>query len=302
MKKFLINILIFLCLAVAYDILLGAGLDYMAEKARSGQALKNKEIADEITPDILILGSSRGVYHYVPERMEAALHRKVYVAAQYGQGIVMMNPVLHHICARHKPEIVIYDITSKYDLKDDDPHTYLHYLRMLRHRDGYTDSLLRRIDPIEPIKLKSRLYGYNSSLPSLIKGVLTNDKEFHNGHKPLYGIMDTTRPDFFMRTPVSEMSELKLSLFRETADYCRANGIRLYLAISPFYSYCNHPEERDPGIDSLIRALGTDVMNFSSSPYFRDARYYHDGAHLNRTGAEAYTDSITGRLKVLLGE
>lgn len=300
MKKFLIYTALFLVLAVAYDAMLGYALEKMSGHARSGQALKNLEVAETAAPDILILGSSRASHHYVPDNIERALGGSAYVAGQDGNGIVMMDPLLHIISARHKPSTVIYDITPAFDIHDDDPHRYLPYLRMLWHKNNFTDSLIGEIDPTEPYKMQSKLFRYNSSPLLLAKGIVSKTNDFDRGYVPLYGVLDTTLlPASNAKETVHQTSELKFKLFREMISYCRKNDIRLYFAVSPQY---NASDEWDPTLTSLIEDLDITVLDFHNHPAFSTPDYFSDEAHLNHTGATVYTDSVMARITASEGK
>lgn len=298
MKKFSISIFFFLCLFVIVDFLLGIGLDYFASHAKTGQAYKNYEIAETAAPDILILGSSRAVHHYVPEKFEDSFGLSTYVAGQDGNGIILMNPIMHHISERHKPKIIIYDITPIFDLYDDDPHTYLRYLRLLKGKSAYADSLIHAIDPTETLKLHSRLFQYNSAPLSLVKCFFKKSKEFDHGYKPFFGSLNiNTVPQ--LETSTHPVSDLKLKLFKDMIKYCHDNNIKLYFTISPSYNTAANATytERDSALSSMIDDLGITVLDYSNNPTFANPKYFKDNDHLNNIGSEVFTDSIIGRLK-----
>lgn len=297
MKKFLINIFFFLCLFVIVDFLLGIALDYFASHAKTGQAYKNYEIAETANPDILILGSSRAVHHYVPDKFEDSIGLSTYVAGQDGNGIILMNPIMHHISNRHKPRIIIYDITPSFDLYDDDPHTYLRYLRLLKGKSAYTDSLIHVIDPTEILKLHSRLFQYNSSPLSLVKCFFKKTNEFDRGYRPFFGSLAiNTVPQ--LDTSVHPVSALKLNLFRELIKYCHDNDIKLYFTVSPYYNAAANSTSisRDSALSAMIDELGITVLDYSNNPAFANPEYFKDNDHLNNEGAKVFTDTIIARL------
>ena len=293
MKKFLIRLLIFLSLAVVYDYILGLTLDHLALNAKSGQALKNREIAESAAPDILILGSSRSVHHYVPDEIERIMGRSTYIAGQDGNGIVLMDPLLHYISARHKPEIVIYDVTPAFDLYDDDPHRYLRYLRPLWGRNDYVDSVIMAIDDVEAIKLHSNLFRYNSSLFSMLKGLFPSTN-FDRGYKPLYGVITDIKNKASVTSPASGISEQKLDLFRDMINFCRNNNIQLYFTVSPIYV-----QQPNSAIKVFANELNVSVLDYSNDPELIRREYFQDIDHLNHTGAVAYTDKIASRIQSL---
>lgn len=295
MKKFIITLIVFAALAVACDYGTGAVLDYLSSRAKSGQVLKNHEIADIVTPDILILGSSRSVHHFVPSAIEDSLKMSVYVAGQDGNGIVLMNPLLHIIANRRMPQIVIYDLVESFDIEDDDAHKYLTYLRPLWGKDSYTDSIICKVDRAERYKLLSHGFRYNSAPLSILKCYVGGEGSFDRGYSPLHGTMaapETTNTIAGGNTP---LSPLKLALFKDMIVFCRDNGIRLFFTVSPQYGAAPDDAER---LVSTIENLGGEVFDYSTDAAFADTpEYFQDSWHLNYKGAAVLTDSIIDRLK-----
>ncbi|MDE6468208.1 MAG: hypothetical protein K2L28_04845 [Muribaculaceae bacterium] len=295
MKKFILTLIVFAALAVACDYGTGAVLDYLSSRAKTGQVLKNHEIADIVTPDILILGSSRSVHHFVPSAIEDSLKKTVYVAGQDGNGIVLMNPLLHIISGRHKPQTVIYDLVESFDIEDDDAHKYLTYLRPLWGKDSYTDSIICEVDPTERYKLMSHGFRYNSAPLSILKCYVGGDGAFDRGYSPLHGTMTDTETTNSIAAANTPLSPLKLELFKNMIAFCRDNGIRLFFTVSPQYGAAPADAER---LVSTIKNLGGEVLDYSAAPDIAaNPDYFRDAWHLNYKGAAVFTDSVIDRLK-----
>ena len=297
MKKFIISCIIFLVLVAACDFIAGYSLTYLRDHPGSGQSLKNHEIAKVVTPDILILGSSRSVHHFVPSVFEDSLGYPAYIAGQDGNGIVMMYPVLRLVSSRHKPKVVIYDLMEGFDLTDDNLERYIEYLRPLWGENPKVDSVITEVSPSERLKLRSGSYRYNSMELSLLKGFLSSRKEFDHGYSPLYGIM-TTRQAELIKPPAKNdrpYSSFKMNLFREMIDFCDDNDIDLYFTVSPYYGMKGG--EFGEAVKTITE-LGGEVWDFSSSPSFSDSiHYFKDSWHLNDHGATVFSDTIVNRIK-----
>lgn len=283
-------------LAWAYDFALGEALQFLADNARSGLSRKNREIAETVSPDILVIGSSRAFYHYVPSIIEDSLGGSVYVAGENGCGIVMMNPLLHYISARHKPDVVIYDMTPDLDFMDDDPHRYIKSARCLWGRNSYMDSVICMVDPTERFKLHSRLFRFNSLPTRLIKDCIVPIYNIDRGYSPLYGKLDPQGQRIIHFDGTFETSPLKLRLLKELIDFCRKNDIQLIFAISPYYG---NSTENFSAYVSVIQKFGGRVLNFGSLEEISSPEYFNDACHLNHTGACIYTDTLVSHIRRL---
>lgn len=294
MKKFLINIFIFLGLLFVCDRLTGWSAEWMERHSKSGQSLKNHEIADIVTPDILILGSSRSTHHYDPSILKDSLNRTVYIAGQDGNGIIMMWPVFRHISNRNKPQTLIYDLTSAFDLYDDDPQKYQRYLRPLWGKSDVVDSIISLADPCEQIKLASHTYRYNSSYPSLLKGLLPGEI-YVDGYSPLYGTF-TTGNEGNTATSTTEISSLKLKYFDDMMLYAVNKNIEILFVISPTY-YGIYDSAYDI-IKDKAEKRGFRVADYSCDTAFvKNPLLFKDPDHLNADGASKLTREIIKELQ-----
>lgn len=296
MKRFITLCFIFIVLSLACDYIVGKAISAMADKAISGQALKNREIANSITPDILILGSSRSTHHYVPSVIEDSTGLKVYISGQDGNGIVMMWPQMRYIADRHHPQLIIYDVTPVFDIADDDNHKYLRYVRPLWGKNIAVDSIIRQIDNIEPLKLLSYSYRYNGSLPSIIKGTRPGEI-YKKGFSPLYGEFKSGNDANTSNSNLQRVNDLKLRFFNDMMNYAKTRGIRMVFIYSPTY----RPATDEPltELQSLIAEHGFEFYDYRSDSLFvGNETLFKDPDHLNIDGAELFTKQIIQHLRI----
>lgn len=295
MRRFILNCLLFVAIFVVCDFIAGKAINILANKSVSGQVLKNHEIAETITPDVLILGSSRSTHHYVPYMMADSLGRSVYVAGQDGNGILMMWPVMRLISDRHKPELVIYDLTPAFDVVEDSPQKYLRYLRPLWNRNSAVDSIISEIDPAEPLKLNLSTYRYNSMAPSILSG-LRPGEVYRDGYIPLYGDFATGNEANTAMGDTVAVSPLKLKFFDDMMTYAWRNGIEMLFVYSPHYSPA--PDHSLDDLGALIRRNGFTLIDYSgNNDFVLNKELFRDPDHLNHSGAEKFTEQIISILK-----
>lgn len=286
--------MIFCVLLFAADMLVGYAMHWMSSHAQSGQALKNHEVEDLITPDILILGSSRSTHHYIPSTLEDSLKQDVYIAGQDGHGIVLMWPVFRYIANRKKPQMVIYDITESFDIYDDDEQKYLRYIRPIWGRSADVDNIIRQTDPVEPVKLIGQTYRYNGSLPSLIKGMF-HGEIYNDGYSPLYGSFRAGNENN-TATSTHEYSSLKLRFFNDMMHYASDNGIDMLFVISPHYNG-THVAAYDT-ISDMAHRYGFRLVDYScDSTFTHNKALFKDPVHLNVKGAEKFTQIMLHELQ-----
>lgn len=299
MLKFITKTLIFLCLAAICDLAVGHTILWMEHRAKVGQSRKNLDILEEANPDILVLGSSRAMRHYVPQILEDSLGMTAFVAGQDAHGIVSMNPTLHYMGQRHKPKIVIYDLISNYDYIKDNEETYLGDLRQLWGRNAHVDSVICSIDPAEKYKQLSMSYRYNSTIFMYLMGMVGSSNNFDRGYSPHHETIDSVRHKNITVIGRSPAAPSKIALLKDLVAYCRNNGIKLYFYVSPYYHY---EKKNDASLIDTVRNLGYKVTDYSHLPEFASASYFFDPVHLNEQGARKYTRMVASDLKQSLKE
>lgn len=299
MKKFIVRVVLFLLLVALCDYALGRFADHSVRSAGTGMSHKLHETISASSPDVAVLGSSRGFRHYNPVIIGDSLGMPAYNMGMDGNGILLMYPYLANLTRRHLPEIVIYDILPDFDLYDDNAENYLEYLRYLNGCEA-ADSIMKEIDPTIPIKRLSHTYTYNSHFPSILKCLLSGNETYILGYEPLNGTLPSdARPTRITSRPYSELKTRSLD---GMARLCRDNGIRLVVVISPLYGSF---DERDiKYIDGFCDRNGAEFINFSRHPMFvNHPELFADTYHLNVKGAEAFStiiaDSISRRANSL---
>lgn len=294
MKKFILKFLLFILLLAATDYAVGKFVLMVENKAKSGQTLKNRKVRKNGVADILILGSSRSTHHYVPDILEDSLGNSAFVGGQDGNGIIMMYPVLRKFSERKKPALVIYDFHPPFDLYDDDPHRYLSFIRPMWGSNTGVDSVIVMVDPTERIKLISHTFRYNSTLPTLLKGLIGQPNPEDKGYVPL---TEEYAGDYVPSMPVnSNYSPIKIEVFKQMINFCRCEGIRLVIVVSPtYYDYNRRDIEF---IKNFAAENSTEFFDYNAdTTYTGNRTYFNDYDHLNDKGAQFFTRQFITDLK-----
>lgn len=285
MKKFLLRLALFIVLVAIADWGYGLVFERLMSRTRGGEMLKAYEVEHVVTPDILVLGSSRSTHHYDPQILEDSLGGSVYVAGKDGMGVVAMYPRYDIVASRRVPRVVILDITQ-FDFAGDNLENYLADSRPLWGRSAVADSVILAIDPTERIKLMSRGFRRNSSLFALAKGLLSADT-LRQGYDPIYGI-NHGQPAVEATGGKVEMSAEKRRILTNMAARVRRDGAEFIIVQSPNYQHL------DPEYSVTIRRIadeaGVPFIDLGDAAGFAGAdSLWADVTHLNYRGAEEFS-------------
>lgn len=298
MRKFLFKVFIFLAGLVVMDILVGLGAKYLVNHAKGGDTELLADICYRIKEECLVLGSSRGQYHYDPDIIADSLGMSCWNCSAGGNGIILMYGRYVQIANRYTPRLIVYDSFSNFDLLANDNSKYLGNLRYFYDVPGI-DSIFWSVDKNERYKMLSSCYRYNSALQHLvsenihpfrtdIKGYFPNDKKMTR--KPKVSVL---------KYEDAEYDPLKLAYLEKLAVACRQKGTRLVFTISPSFGQTDDSVFKP--LKDLCRKYGIVLLNhYCDSEFVYDENLFSDPVHMNRTGATKYTKKLTSELKEAL--
>lgn len=299
MKHFIYKALLFLFLLIVADIATYKLGDYLRLNAPSGRTQKLRYIMDEMNQDMLIMGSSRCVHHYVPDIVSNINGVSSYNTGDNGNGIIMCYGFLNGCLARYSPKIVVLDLYAPNDCELNDNVRYLSNLRPYYERLGMKE-IFRKVDYTEAIKCISSLYRLNGKLPGLLNDNLSGEPFIEGGYVPLLtNIQKTAQETPAVPYVAKPIDEIKLYFLEEFCKKCNERGITLVFSRSPMYHGATK-KELEPAI------LIADKYHIPFIDYANDERFvghpefFADRTHLNHTGAQAYSHIFAQDLKSIL--
>lgn len=297
MKKFLLCIALFFGCAAAADIAFGAACRYLNSHAKGGDTATHYTITMEQTEPLVVMGSSRASHHYVSEILEDSLGMGVYNCGVDGNGILFQYGRLMLILERYKPEVIIYDAISGFDISSPD---FSRDLKWLRRWYGHAsiDTLLSDISKTERLKLQSNLYRFNGDFVQMLSDNIRpmQDVAYH-GYRPMHGVIDY-EPE--AKTEIAaQWQPLKLKYFSKFIEACIDNSIRLIVVYSPWYRRQSSAAFTE--LSQLCGQYEIPVIDYYGEGTFNDStQYFNDDSHLNHQGAQAFSKSLVKRLRPLL--
>lgn len=298
MKKFLLQIVLFLAILYIIDRVAGYTFSYMSRHSKGGYVKHHNYITDGVNEDLLIFGSSRAIHHYNPQIIEDSLHLSCYNCGQDGNGILLYYGWWQIIKEHYLPKVIIYDVTTSFDLTvGEDNHKYLGWLKESYERAKVRD-IFEDVDKTEKIKMMSQMYRYNSKFHQIAADFIYPLYVVKaNGFLPLQGeveIMRIKKKETDSPENQIQFDPLKISYLNKFVD--EAEGVKLIFVVSPMW-YGIIPETLEP-IKNICQERGIPFVDFSNDPkYVHNNEYFKDGSHLNARGADEFTHDLVVELK-----
>ena len=294
MRRIVGKILLFIGIVGAIDFFAGKLLNRIQDECTGGDDGRIRYICQQDTSDMLIFGSSRAHYHYVPKVFTDTLDMSCFNCGQNGMGVIYFYGLLQLICRSHTPKMVIMDIYPPYDLEVNDNSKYISLLRPYYSWQGI-DSLIWDIDKNERYKMLSGLYRYNSRFTELIRNFHGNPTLDDRGFQALLGhpnhLEKTIEKDSY------EYDKMKLFYLEKLMLFCKKRDINLFLVSSPRYGF-----ESDRAFTPLLTLMERYEIPFysyySKSGFADTPILFANEDHLNAGGADIFSRIIAHIIKV----
>lgn len=298
-RTIFLKTLIFILIVLFTDQICGLGLEKLFFSTKDSNLTKLKYTIDSTKQDILILGSSRALHHYVPRIIQKKTGLSVYNCGFGGQGLQFSYIQLFESIKRHIPRYVIVDISPNI-LLDSESEQKLKILLPFYKRDSLIFQSFTKNKPIEGLKFISSIYPYNSLISIMVRGAVKSRKDTLNGYNPLTGNIDTihiySKVNYqFKKTKIPDEKFIYLD---KIITLCNKNRIKSMIVVSPVYKtneYFNDMVNQIKFYQELN--LKTDLLNFSNNlPIINRDNYFYDNLHLNDNGATVFSKIISERI------
>lgn len=305
MKRFLIQIVVFFGLVAVIDVCSGFGFEYLKSHAKGGDTYKCYYLAEKCEDDVLILGSSKAARHYVPSVFEDLLDLTCYNAGEPGCGIIPAYARYKMVVERHKPQLVVYEVTPGYDyFVSDDYSKYLGRIRQDRDKDAVRELYSSFGDKWDNVKALSNMYRNNSSIVSNVLDQFSHSN--NKGYEPLYGVLslsaiEKSETEKKKNSKDYVIDTLKLQYVKKLIQAAKRDTVPLVFVISPKYFVLTYEERKqyDEAIE-LAQAYSIPFLDCSEAENINGNReLFQDFVHLNNKGASLYTQKFVGVLQQL---
>lgn len=304
MKKFVLKATLFVLTMVLVDFLSGLLFSELNSHAKGGNTRLNYYLANECDADVLVMGSSRALHHYVPQIVDS-LGGKAYNLGGDGMGVIL-SLGRYRLCAENKiPKIVILDISS-FDYVKDDKSKYLKFLRPYGDREKIRNIISQIGEPFLQLKMMSNMYRNTSRIIHNIGDLFVQENLNYRGYKPIFKTcQNCDETTVFVDDSSFVLDSVKLNIFDQFVNEVSRHGAKLYLSVSPVYSFSR--VDKLPILYAYAEELSKKynvplINNFFVQGISDDANLFSDATHLNNDGAIAFSHKFIKDVLILQKE
>ncbi|MBO7609341.1 MAG: hypothetical protein J6S96_03975 [Muribaculaceae bacterium] len=299
MKKFLTIIVAGFLIVTLLDQLIGRGLEKFFSSATVGEQGHLNHVLKDVDAPILVFGTSKALHHYVPQVIVDSTGMECYNCGFEAQGIMTNYALIRCITQRYQPQLIIYDLDYHYDIEY---APYTNNVVNVRRMSKLTirDSLLNAIDPWAHLRMKSRIYPYNSALIELVLNRFQNstydNPEADRGYIPQHNVLDQDAIDNW--NPPIATDTLRLNLI---ANLIERYHDRLIFFSSPTYQHQPRLDQMYATVKKLAEPYDVPIYVLGNDSIFMDKpELWDDIRHLNDDGARIYTAKVAHLVKLWL--
>ena len=260
MKRFLINTFVVFVALFGVMSLLDAWITYNLHhsKANVFQGM-NDVFFDSTYYDLVIMGSSRGLFQYDTRVLDSVLNIQSYNAGINGRGIISQIIKYRMYEKRHgTPKVIVQNIDC-FLLAEDNGFEREQYLPYFFDKELF-----------EMIKQREEGLGLSNKLPE--------SKTYH-GYSPSFASWDGTKLERTKEVGFSKDPE-PVAEFRNYLRECRDKGIKVVFVYAPFFSGAQEKMSDNTLKDmkNLFEKLGEEynvpILSWWESPICCDTNFF----------------------------
>ncbi len=300
--KSLLKSLLFIAVALfAVDRIGGQMMRLVNKHSQDIFGPKLRYLAEEADEDVILLGTSRCNFHYVPSIISDSLDMSVYnggfdatncVYSHY----ILLNQILHH----HTPKLVCLEVSVNDYSETNKPFNTISFFAPYIGRCKQADSVFMEADNYWLYRL-SHLYRYNAKAVSNISGLIINERHGEdNGYIPLP--KPKYSPDTLVAAKTPQVvDDLKVHYLQKFISLCKNRGVELVFMVSP--SYLLPDEDLYDVIKGLAQRNNVPFLDYHTKKIFIDRpEYFKDYGHLWDESARMYSSMFAGDLRRIICE
>ena len=298
--KFWSAVAIAITLFVCGDLVLSGCMSYFYHQSKYGIFHRQIYSLTESKKDMLVLGSSRAAYHYIPSVFKDSLGMTCFNSGSGGMCIYYHYAILSsYLISGRIPQLVIYDIND-FDLTPSSEATFtleaaLDRLAPHYSEYPYIDSLFTLNGWQEKVKMLSLTYRYNSKLVQLLICNFLPSAE-DNGYEAVYGQLPYgTELKDISDSPEVDIETGKREFFIKMLKDLRAYNIPTLLVYSPIYQKGH--ADRIGEIKDIAQLYGVKILDYSNCEQLMKPEFFKDVMHLNDKGAHLFSKLLIAKLK-----
>ncbi|MGM9841049.1 MAG: hypothetical protein ACI31D_02470 [Candidatus Limisoma sp.] len=255
-------------------------------------------VAEQIDEDIVMMGTSRCNYHYVPSTIADSTRMSCYNAGVDASDCIYSHyTLLRLMLRRHTPKVVCLDVMAAdfATWEGYNPTETVSFFAPYAGADEQSDSVFRLAGTLNAYRL-SHLYRYNAKAASIIFGLFAErHPQSVSGYIPISGA-DEPLPKLEKYESQAQVDSTKIRYVEKFVDDCLSRGTAVVFVASPHYSIVDSTYYAP--LADLARRRGIPFLNYHGSELFTDRpELFHDPTHLNSRGAQRFTEIFAADLR-----
>lgn len=296
MKNLLKSLLFIIVALFAVDRMGGQLMWWVNQHTQDLSGPKLRYLPNEVKADMILLGTSRCNFHYVPSILEDSIGMSVYNGGIDASNCIYAHYfVLNQILLHHTPKMICLEVMTNDYARQPNSFETTSFFAPYIGRSESADSVFRDAGTYWSYHF-SHLYRHNAKAVSNIGGLLVNkQQESQAGYIPLP--QPAFPPKSLNKADTPEATDqLKVQYLRKFAALCQSRHIRLAFMVSPAYTKA----------DANLYAVLKDVAREHGIPFFdyhtqglflSHPDYFKDNEHLWDKGARLYTSIFAHDLR-----
>jgi len=303
MKRFIFKIFVFFCIIAAIDCGVSSSGNFFKSHAKGGSTKEFYDLVLRDNHDVLVLGSSRAHHHYDTQLLSDSLNLSVYNAGYDGNGVILAYGILEMVLNRSKPLLIIYDVEPFFDIEEYElDNNRKRYIRRLKpyYKEHGVENVIKDVSKEEWYKSHSGMIRYNTDIIRMIIDNLIIRNTSLLGYSPLSGKM--TKVNNLNNKEITHTIQYdytKLKYVEKLIDLAQAHRVSIVLVASPKFD--KYPGTILNPIRDICVKKEVPFWDYYADEYFlTHPEWFKEPMHLNRTGAQEFSNLILRRIKPLL--
>lgn len=299
MKNLFISLLFIVVALFVVDRVGGQIMWVVNQHTKDISGPKLKYLADDVNEDVVLLGTSRCNFHYVPSILADSIGMSVYNGGIDASKCIYAHYfVLNQILRHHTPEVICLELMTSDYAQADDSFDTMSFFAPYIGRSERADSVFRDAGTYWAYRI-SHLYRYNAKAVSNLGGLIVNrQSESENGYIPL-SQFNFAPTQILSDDEPRGVDSLKLAYVQKFIDLCKERDIKLVFMVSPSYTLVGN--DAYDVLKSIAKTNDIPFLDYHTRGVFWDhPEYFRDARHLWHKGAQIYTSMFAKDLKMIL--
>jgi hypothetical protein len=307
------KVIVFVLLAVLLDLGLGSVIGRIQRQTFTGDrgGLLNYALTQE--PQILVLGSSRAQFHFVPSVFTKKLGLTAYNAGLKGQDFLYAVMLYDLWKRRHPPpKILVLSIDIESLIPRETEINSAHIVAPYLDESPLVREILYSDSPFKRIQYLSSTYRFNGVVFSLAKHAFNRPPPSYDGFGVGTGVLDPASETGVLNAldqdrTAAEMAQVpfspqKIGYLRALAEETARNGTRFFLVHTPIFrqdeaSHRVWVNKLQATLAGMPGVQFVDICITTHPQLFTRPELYFNLNHLNSAGAEILTGLLAEEIK-----